>query len=227
MSTKKTRKRLNNVNLIEDNHHYNATSEDAKPKDKKQINSFFIWPTIFILYALAILFLNKVKYHKYPDPKYSSDSLEKDQFFEDGARKHLLELCSYGPKPVGSHANEVKAVKYITDQINAIKNLDITSPSPNKITLDLQKVSGAFLLENFVKTSYYTVYENLQNVVVLLEPENASSSSLLINCHYDTVIDSPGNWCFCHSFGRIIQQLLKLHKYRFMWNCCTVKELKN
>lgn len=190
-----TRKRQANDNdvLTDKNTRYQASNENIKSRDKKQINAFLIWPTVFIFYTLAILFLNKVKYHKYPDPKYSRDSVVKDQFFEDEARKHLLELCSLGPKPVGSFENEVNAIKYIKDQINAIKSLK-TSPSPmNAITLDIQKVSGAFLLKNFVRTSYYTVYENLQNVVVMLEPPNSSNSSLLINCHYDTVIDSPGN----------------------------------
>jgi hypothetical protein len=50
-----------------------------------------------------------------------------DTFFENEARKHLLKLCSFGPKPAGSFANEIEAVQYITDQINAVKQSNINN----------------------------------------------------------------------------------------------------
>ncbi|XP_076081757.1 endoplasmic reticulum metallopeptidase 1-like isoform X1 [Mytilus galloprovincialis] len=188
-----SRKGNTNINNIYvDTSGRSSSVESTKSRNKKQISALLIWPTVVILYTVTFVFLHEVKYNKYPEPKYSAIYAEKGQFFEDEARKHLLKLCSFGPKPAGSNANEVQTVQYIVNQIDIIKESNQKHSPVNSLTIDIQKVSGSFLLKNFVQTNYYSVYENLQNVVVLLEPPNTSKSSLLINCHFDSVVDSPG-----------------------------------
>ncbi|CAC5360627.1 unnamed protein product [Mytilus coruscus] len=187
------RKRNTNINnIFVGTSGRNSIVESTKASNKKQISALFIWPTVVILYTVTYVCLHEVKYNKYPEPKYSTTYAEKDQFFEDGAHEHLLELCSFGPKVAGSNANEVQAVQYIVNQIDIIRETNQEHAPLNSLTIDIQKVSGSFLLKNFVQTNYYSVYENLQNVVVLLQPPNTSKSSLLINCHFDSVVDSPG-----------------------------------
>ena len=195
----KVNSRKRNANHYKDfnsdaTHKTSSPDEVKKEKNKKQLNAFLIWSIVFSLYTVTFVFLHKVKYDKYPEPKYSNGHLHTDTFFENEARKHLLKLCSFGPKPAGSFANEIEAVQYITDQINAVKQSNINPKPINTLTVDVQNVSGAFLLEGFVRTSYYSVYENMQNVVALLETPHNSKSSLLINCHFDSVVDSPGNY---------------------------------
>lgn len=189
-----SRKGNTNINnIFVDTSGRNSSVESTKSRNKKQISALLIWPTVVILYTVTFVFLHEVKYNKYPEPKYSAIYAEKGQFFEDEARRHLLKLCSFGPKPAGSNANEVQTVQYIVNQIDIIRESNQEHSPVNSLTIDIQKVSGSFLLKNFVQTNYYSVYENLQNVVVLLEPPNTSKSSLLINCHFDSVVDSPGN----------------------------------
>ncbi|XP_026679415.1 endoplasmic reticulum metallopeptidase 1-like [Diaphorina citri] len=60
----------------------------------------------------------------------------------------------------------------------------------HQIRLDTQTVSGAFPL-TFLD-GMTNVYRNVQNVIVRIGPVVESAHSLLVNCHYDTVPDSPG-----------------------------------
>lgn len=110
------------------------------------------------------------------------------------ARNHIINLTSIGPRVSGSYENEVLAVKYLTHVINDI----IKGASHNhKISFDVTKHSGAFPLT--FMDGMTSVYKNVQNVVVKLGPRQASEHSLLLNCHFDSVAESPGK-IFSNSF---------------------------
>lgn len=115
--------------------------------------------------------------HKYPD-----------RFVAERARNHLVNLTSVGPRPVGSKENEVLAVQFLLDKIKTIIN---QAHSSHKIEWDLQRVSGTFSLQFL--DGLTSVYRNVQNIVVKIGPRQTSRHSLLINCHFDSVMDSPGN----------------------------------
>ncbi|CAG0890635.1 unnamed protein product, partial [Cyprideis torosa] len=125
-----------------------------------------------------------------PQPLPVNDAtLKSGRFLEERARRHLVQLSAIGPKPTGSYENEVLAVEYIRREIQAIQQ--ITLPN-HKLSLDLQVVSGDFEL-NFLRVSYISSYANIQNIVAKLEPADKKvKDAILINCHFDSAIGSPG-----------------------------------
>lgn len=111
-----------------------------------------------------------------------------DRFVAERARNHLVNLTSMGPRHVGSKENEVLAVKLLLDEIKIISK---QAHSSHKVEWDLQRVSGSFSLQFL--DGMTNVYKNVQNIVVKIGPVQTSRHSLLINCHFDSVVDSPGN----------------------------------
>lgn len=115
--------------------------------------------------------------HKYPD-----------RFIAERAKNNLLNLTSMGPRPVGSKENEIIATQFL---LNEIKTNIKKTHSIHKVEWDLQRVSGSFPLQFL--DGMTNVYKNVQNIVVKIGPIEDSHHSLLINCHFDSVVDSPGN----------------------------------
>lgn len=123
-----------------------------------------------------------------PTPLLVKDeATHQNRFIAERARNYLMNLTRLGPRPVGSHENEVLAVKFFSHELNAIIE---TANKAHKISYDLQKVSGAFVLEFL--DGMTNIYRDVQNVIVKIGPIQESKHSLLVNCHFDTVIDSPG-----------------------------------
>lgn len=110
-----------------------------------------------------------------------------NRFIAERAYNHLKDLTALGPRIAGSHENNVLAVNLLTSEIKKIIN---NAKKNNIIELDVQTVSGDFAL-TFLD-GMTNVYRNLQNIVVKVGSNINSSHSLLINCHYDSVVDSPG-----------------------------------
>ena len=54
-----------------------------------------------------------------------------------------------------------------------------------------QVVSGSFKMQSLDGVT--SEYANVQNIVARLGPAEPSNHSVLVNCHYDTAIGSPGN----------------------------------
>ena len=83
----------------------------------------------------------------------------------------------------------MQAVTYLLDQLAAIKT------SKNLVmTVDTQTVSGTFHLESY---NLFQLYSGVKNVVVRLssvrrQTESAPAPALLVNCHFDSVPQSPG-----------------------------------
>lgn len=124
-----------------------------------------------------------------PEPvTLSNEHNHPDRFVAERARNHLVKLTSMGPRPVGSKENEILAVQLLLEEIKII--IKQADPS-HKVEWDLQRVSGAFSLQFL--DGMTNVYRNVQNIVVKIGPIKTSRHSLLINCHFDSVVDSPGN----------------------------------
>lgn len=110
-----------------------------------------------------------------------------DSFIAERAYRILKNLTDFGPRTAGSYENEVLAVNILKREIETI----IKEANPkNKIELDVQKASGAFNLEFL--DGMTNVYTDVQNVVVKISSNKESKNSLLLNCHFDSVVDSPG-----------------------------------
>lgn len=142
-----------------------------------------------IILSVAIYTVLAILEKKLPDPVTISNELNyPNRFVAERAKNHLINLTSMGPRHVGSKENEILAVKLLLDEIKTIIK---QAHSSYEVEWDLQRVSGAFSLKFL--DGMTNVYRNVQNVIVKIGPVQTSRHSLLINCHFDSVVDSPGN----------------------------------
>lgn len=112
-----------------------------------------------------------------------------DSFVAKRAMSTLVKLSNLGPRPVGSYENEVLAFNLLNAEIEGIVN---DAENVNNVTTRNQKVSGSFVL-NMKNWRFALSYEDLQNVVVKLDPGYGSQNeSILLNCHFDSVAAGPG-----------------------------------
>lgn len=144
---------------------------------------------IFFLSALTVVFGIIVYMEKQlPQPFMVEDEASNPgKFIAERAKNMLVNLTNIGPRVTGSYENEVLAVKFLKSTIENI----IGSAQPiHKIELDFQKISGSFPLTFLDGMTH--VYHDVQNVIVKIGSHKGSDHSILMNCHFDTVSDSPG-----------------------------------
>uniref|UniRef100_A0A2A4JGX3 FXNA-like protease n=1 Tax=Heliothis virescens TaxID=7102 RepID=A0A2A4JGX3_HELVI len=113
-----------------------------------------------------------------------------DRFHGLAAHELLVNLTSIGPRVAGSYENEVLAVSML---VSAIKHIAQHSSPHNRVELDVHAGSGAFALSFMDGMS--NVYRGVQSVVARVRGAGGrprDRSALLLNCHFDTVPDSPG-----------------------------------
>ncbi|KAF5278793.1 hypothetical protein FQA39_LY18351 [Lamprigera yunnana] len=122
-----------------------------------------------------------------PGLKTSEEHQYPNRFIAERAYNTLKNLTSLGPRVAGSYANEVLAVNYLKKEIETIIQ---NAKKQNVIELDVQKASGAFQLRFL--DGMTNVYRNMQNIIVRIGSRINSPHSLLLNCHFDTVSQSPG-----------------------------------
>lgn len=61
------------------------------------------------------------------------------------------------------------------------------------IQVDREQTTGAFNLV-FVNTAITNAYNNLTNIILRIAPKDAlHRKAVMINAHYDTFFESPGN----------------------------------
>ncbi|XP_055618078.1 endoplasmic reticulum metallopeptidase 1-like [Toxorhynchites rutilus septentrionalis] len=108
-------------------------------------------------------------------------------FIAERAYKDLKILNDFGPKPTGSYANEILAVDFLLREISYIDQLRNKN---QHIAVDKQVVSGGYV-GVYMNKSAASVYRNVQNVVVKLVGKK-QDDALLLNCHFDSVANSPG-----------------------------------
>jgi len=160
-------------------------------KHNSDIISLPTYVALGVLFIGLLLFgLAYVLHYRLPAPLSIKDiRSHPNQFIAERALSHLRQLTSYGSKPVGSYENEVLAVEFLSREISFI--MQRANPA-QKISFDIQKCSGSYFLE-FKPHGITNYYSQVQNVVVKLFSNTNSSSSLLINCHFDSVPSSPGS----------------------------------
>lgn len=110
------------------------------------------------------------------------------RFIAERAENDLLKLVSLGPKVTGSYECEILAPRLLRQEIAAIAE---TANAVHSLHQDVQKPKGSFYMA-FKPFGFQSIYENIQNIAVRLGPKPASNHSVLVNCHYDTVPESPG-----------------------------------
>ncbi|XP_032395998.1 endoplasmic reticulum metallopeptidase 1 [Etheostoma spectabile] len=110
------------------------------------------------------------------------------EFNAGRARRHLEQITSVGPRPVGSQENEVLTVGYLLEQIEIIRVE--TAAGPHQLTVDVQHPTGTFSIDFL--GGFTSFYDRVTNIVVRLEPKSGAQHLMLANCHFDTVANSPG-----------------------------------
>ncbi|XP_011872010.1 PREDICTED: endoplasmic reticulum metallopeptidase 1-like [Vollenhovia emeryi] len=158
-----------------------AGKRDALPNDTQHL--------LFVLtYFLFVSFVIIVLERNLPEPvTRDTEALHPGRFVAERARDHVVNLTSLGPRISGSHENEVLAVRFLTATIDgAIR----TAHENHRILLNVTKHSGAFPLKFL--DGMTNVYRNVQNVVVKVGPHRPTMHSLLLNCHFDSFLGSPG-----------------------------------
>ncbi|KAL0278689.1 UNVERIFIED_CONTAM: hypothetical protein PYX00_000439 [Menopon gallinae] len=144
---------------------------------------------LFAVYAIMFWIQGSMDSFQYPTVRRLAD-IENypDDFIAERAMERLVKLTDIGPRVAGSYENEVLAVKVLTEEIRKI--MKEANLKKHKIELEVKKYSGSFPLRFL--DGLTNVYRDVQNVIVKLSPQSGSRHSLLLNCHFDSVPDSPG-----------------------------------
>lgn len=158
-----------------------SRKQDVLPNDTQHL--------LFVLmYFLVVSFIIIVLERNLPDPiTIDTEGSHPGRFVAERARNHVVNLTSIGPRITGSYENEVLAVNFLTTTIN---NVMKTAHENHKILLNITKHSGAFPLKFL--DGMTNVYRNVQNVIVKVGPHRPTIHSLLLNCHFDSFLGSPG-----------------------------------
>lgn len=155
--------------------------QDVLPNDTQHLLFVLI---VFLFVSFIIIVVEK----KLPEPvTVDTEGLHPGRFVAERARNHVVNLTSIGPRIAGSYENEILASKFLTTTIN---NVIKTAHENHKILLNITRHSGAFPLKFL--DGMTNVYRNVQNVIVKVGPHRPTMHSLLLNCHFDSFIESPG-----------------------------------
>ena len=164
-----------------------VTTQDSKFQKNRLRFNLLHWLIILCLDSFIVYYVHRLQ-TKYPAPlDHNGDN--KGRFIETSARSYLEGITKFGPRPVGSHENEVLTVEYL---LNTISEIQQKANIVHKIEVDSRRTSGSFYLD-FIG-GFTNVYNNINNVMVRFSPRIGARDSLLINCHYDTLINVTGDW---------------------------------
>lgn len=142
---------------------------------------------VLILIVVVLVAVILVEKRLPPGLKIADEDKYPERFIAERAYNILKNLTSLGPRIAGSYTNDVLAVNLLKEEINSIVN---EAKDVHVIEVDVQKVNGSFNLEFL--DGLTNVYRDLINVIVKIGSRINSPHSLLVNCHFDTVVESPG-----------------------------------
>lgn len=155
------------------------------PTKKSKQKLHYIWILLPLFVAGAIYTLSYIAFHNVPEIVIHNLGSNSDKFVGRYARENLKNLSSLGPRLVGSEANEIRTIKFLT---NAVEEIKSNALSKYKIEYQVQTASGSYIIEDMVD-----IYQDIKNFVVRFSsPCCNSSSALLLNSHFDTVPESSG-----------------------------------
>lgn len=186
MGESKARKRHRESDIFEKQGNDFASKQDESKADIVVFDGKILFTLIALFYFSIFVFV-QYRINTFPEPKTQLPDSPKDAFYETNARIHLKHFVLHGPRVVGSKANEVYAYNYILGELKKIKGSCLPS---KQFLIDEQNVTGTFdiaFLSDFV-----SVYRNIKNIAVKFPSETGSEHSLLMSCHFDSSIDSPG-----------------------------------
>lgn len=164
--------------------------EDNKYKKKKGTEKLSTWLALVVLaFCFSIFGIILLMDGRLPKPLKIEDAAKHpNRFIEERAREHLRQLTSVGPRPAGSYENEVLAVDFIKRRLESIQK---RVKAVHNVVIDVQKPRGSFNLQFVDGLTQH--YRDITNIVVKFEPvHHVPKDALLVNCHFDSVPQSPG-----------------------------------
>lgn len=182
----KIRKRTKNQNEFATNGEFQTENKLDKKLSIGSLNGIFVLTASLLFFGSMYLFV-RLRCETFPLPRSQDKTSPKDTFYETNARIHLKQFSLHGPRVVGSDANEIYAYQYIVKQVKQIQANALPSKT---IVLDEQNVTGSFDIEFL--SDFVSVYRNIKNVITMVKSETGSKHSLLMSCHFDSSVDSPG-----------------------------------
>ncbi|WKX96272.1 hypothetical protein Q1695_012598 [Nippostrongylus brasiliensis] len=159
---------------------------DDKSRRSVEAIGFKHW--ILLIAVIGVIYAGVVHLHRRMPPVVPADHL--NEFSESRAREILKELTALGPRPSGSVALEKKSFDILQRRTGIIKE-QVKVKGVNRIETDVQRPSGCFDLEFL--SSFTLCYHKITNVIVRIGPASGpTDQSLMLNCHYDSMPDTPG-----------------------------------
>lgn len=148
------------------------------------------WSVSLIALVLFLSWFTKHRLQSLPEPLNVNDLHQNNEsFIAERAWHDLNILTNFGPRPTGSHANEVNAIDFLKREFSFIQR----DAHPNqKVYSDIQIVSGGYFV-GFKPHPMTNIYRNVQNFIIRLagndENENSltKNHTLMLNCHIDSV----------------------------------------
>ncbi|CAB3225716.1 unnamed protein product [Arctia plantaginis] len=154
----------------------------------------------------------------------SLDRDTSDRFSEESALRYLGKILGDKPRVSGTKYHFVKTrdMKSLVD--------DIAASATIKVETDWQMVTGDYFLKS--SAPFFNFYHNCSNIIALLEGDSgyhsdgSLGSSILVNCHYDSVPFAMGasdNGIFCAAMAETLSRLSKRrtklkHNVIFLFN---------
>ncbi|CAH0598172.1 unnamed protein product [Chrysodeixis includens] len=145
-------------------------------------------------------------------------------FSEEVAHRHLLRIVGDEPRVSGTpyHLNKTYDMKAMLDEIAVRAN--------QVVRTDWQVASGDYF--HTTSASFVNVYQNVSNIVALLEgesgflPNGTIGSTILVNCHYDSVpyaLGASDNAAFCAIMAETLTKMARSrqkpkHNIVFLFN---------
>lgn len=177
------RKRIKNVSIFPSSLPETKHVKVKSYQPVKTSHFLCVLGLIVVVFASVILVERRLP----PGLKIGDEDKYPDRFIAERAYNILKNLTSLGPRIAGSYTNDVLAVNLLKQEIDFIIK---EAKDIHVIEVDVQKVNGSFNLEFL--DGLTNVYRDLINVVVKIGSKINSPHSLLVNCHFDTVVESPG-----------------------------------
>ncbi|GAB0088517.1 hypothetical protein DMENIID0001_029640 [Sergentomyia squamirostris] len=150
-------------------------------------------PNTFLYAVVALMFTTflivTVLERRLPRGLRAEDETDHpESFIAERAMTSLERLTKIGPRVAGSYENEVLAVQVLKKDVEKVIG---DFGSGFHVEVDVQKASGAFPLKFF--DGMTNVYNDVQNLIVKINAQKKSPHTLMLNCHFDSVPDSPDN----------------------------------
>ncbi|XP_055690265.1 endoplasmic reticulum metallopeptidase 1-like isoform X2 [Lutzomyia longipalpis] len=176
----------NNVPEVQQQQQRRGQKEKHGDQQRARLPNTFLYAVVALMFT-TFLVVTVLERRLPRGLRVEDEPQHPDGFIAERAMGSLVRLTGIGPRVTGSYENEVLAVKMLKEDVASIIG---EFGSGFRVEVDVQKVSGAFPLTFF--DGMTNVYNDVQNLIVKVNAQEESPHTLMLNCHFDSVPDSPG-----------------------------------